>query len=139
LVVRQNYPVHEELLRFLRALRAANDLEGVAQADVDGLRLPDQFEERPEQRGADRAAGRIAYVSHRLGLVWIDRGDADGISSNQKFVVHSQAAEGNLGKKKAEIEVIGIRAPHLAEARIVNNVEAESEPIREGDLIEHFE
>ena len=135
LVIRQNYRVHEELVRFLRALRAAHDLKDVAKGNRGGLDIENQVLNPFGQPKGDRPDGEIVYVSSRLGLVWVNLGSDDDISSGQGFVVYSRTMEGTRGKRKAEIEVTRVRAPHLSEARILEKDARVDVPISEGDFV----
>jgi len=78
--------------------------------------------------------GRIQWVNQQLGTVWINLGEADGLSVGTTFAVFP----GNTlniadAERKGGIEVTAIRGPHLAEARIIDD--KVSDPIMPGDVI----
>ncbi len=80
------------------------------------------------------ADGRISWVRQRDGVVWINLGQADGLTRQTTFAVYSSdATDMAKAEKKADIEVTQVLGEHLAEARIVED--KISDPIVPGDLI----
>lgn len=81
--------------------------------------------------GAD---GAITRVDQRLGLVWINLGEADGLKRQTTFSVYSRDNNGvGKGRRKAAVEVVQVLGPHSAQARIVDD--EIKDPIIRGDEI----
>lgn len=86
----------------------------------------------PEFETAD---GNIQWVDQRLGLVWINLGEADGLTQQTVFSVYpSNTYDVTAAKPKGSVEVIRIHGPRLSEARIVEDVV--SDPILPGDKVD---
>jgi len=84
----------------------------------------------------ERPDGKIRWVDHGTGLVWIDIGKEDRLPDNMTFSVYTQAHHGIArGRKdiKGSIEITRVVGPRLAEARILKN--DLYKPIRAGDPI----
>jgi hypothetical protein len=78
--------------------------------------------------------GAITEVDQRLGMVWINLGEADGLKRQVSFSVYSQDNNGVAkGNRKAAIEVVQVLGPHSAQARILED--QIKDPIIRGDQI----
>jgi hypothetical protein len=82
----------------------------------------------------DRFCGEIRFVNQRDGMVWIDRGWADGLDRQVTFSVYSGDTD-DLAKaaKKAAIEVTKVTDEHMAMARVLDD--KSTDPIVPGDKI----
>lgn len=80
--------------------------------------------------------GVVQVVDHNTQMVWINLGDADGLSTRSTFSVYTKDHQG-VGRDpediKGSIEVVRILGPHLAQARILRN--DTDRPITKGDPI----
>jgi hypothetical protein len=66
--------------------------------------------------------------------VFVNLGSADGLQRRITFSVYDKnATDAKNAVKKGSIEILSIRGPHLAEARILENTN--SDPIVPGDII----
>jgi hypothetical protein len=102
-------------------------------AQIDRLR-DEKFER--ENMAFEVADGHIRWVDHKQGVVWINLGEADGLSKRTTFSVYQKNAARVGGRDadiKGKIEVTQIRGPHLAEARVVD--EDPYRPIAPDDAI----
>lgn len=82
----------------------------------------------------EAADGRISWVRQRDGVVWVNLGQADGLTRQTTFAVYSSdATDVEKAEKKADIEITQVLGEHLAEARIVED--KVSDPIVPGDLV----
>jgi hypothetical protein len=80
------------------------------------------------------ADGKVRWVSQRNGTVWINLGQADGLTRQTTFAVFSaEASDMAKAEKKAGIEITQILGDHLAEARVLDD--KITNPILPGDLI----
>lgn len=80
------------------------------------------------------ADGKVRWVSQRNGTVWINLGQADGLTRQTTFAVFpSEASDMAKAEKKAGIEVTQILGDHMAEARVLDD--KITNPILPGDLI----
>lgn len=80
------------------------------------------------------ADGKIAWVSQREGVVWINLGQADALPNLATFSVYAADTSNVSGaERKASIEVTEVVGPHLAKARILEDRVAD--PIVPGDVI----
>jgi hypothetical protein len=97
---------------------------------LDAMRSKEQV----DQKANEMADGKIARVSQRSRLVWINVGPADGLRRQTSFAVVAPE-DGNpiKSKPKGTIEVIRFTDAHQAEARIVED--DLSNPIMVGDNI----
>jgi hypothetical protein len=78
--------------------------------------------------------GRIAWVNQRENTVFINLGSDDGLQRRISFSVYDRdATDAATAVKKGSIEVLNVRGPHLAEARIMESTN--SDPIVPGDII----
>jgi hypothetical protein len=78
--------------------------------------------------------GRISWVNQRDDTVFINVGSDDGLQRRISFSVYDRdATDAANAVKKGSIEVLNIRGPHLAEARIMESTN--SDPIVPGDII----
>jgi hypothetical protein len=86
------------------------------------------------QENFDIHDGTIVRVARSSNLVFIDRGFADGLRTNQTFSVYDSSVNNFVKNEgKAKIEIIGITGPHTAEARITE--ENPIDPITRYDRI----
>ncbi len=78
--------------------------------------------------------GKIAWVNQRDNIVYVNVGSADGLPRRTTFSVFDKdATDATTAVKKGSIEVLNIRAAHMAEARILES--SNSDPIVPGDII----
>jgi hypothetical protein len=78
--------------------------------------------------------GRVSWVNQRDDTVFINVGSDDGLQRRISFSVYDRnATDAAKAVKKGSIEVLNIRGPHLAEARIMESTN--SDPIVPGDII----
>jgi hypothetical protein len=78
--------------------------------------------------------GRISWVNQRDDTVFINVGSDDSLQRRITFSVYDRnATDAANAVKKGSIEVLNIRGPHLAEARIMESTN--SDPIVPGDII----
>lgn len=78
--------------------------------------------------------GRIEWVNARDNIVFVNVGSADGLQRRVLFSVYDKnATSAENAVKKGSIEIVDIRGPHLAQARILENTN--SNPIVPGDII----
>ena len=78
--------------------------------------------------------GRVSWVNQRDDTVFINVGADDGLQRRISFSVYDRnATDAANAVKKGSIEVLNIRGPHLAEARIMESTN--SDPIVPGDII----
>jgi hypothetical protein len=78
--------------------------------------------------------GRILWVDQRNNSVFINVGSDDGLQRRVTFTVFDpNAADATKAVNKGSIEVVDIRGPHLAEARILETNNAD--PMLSGDII----
>jgi hypothetical protein len=78
--------------------------------------------------------GRISWVNQRDDTVFINVGSEDGLQRRISFSVYDRnATDAANAVKKGSIEVLNIRGPHLAEARIMESTN--TDPIVPGDII----
>ncbi|GAB6165201.1 hypothetical protein JCM19992_12010 [Thermostilla marina] len=106
-------------------LQKLSNLLTVRTATIQKMKNP-EFEE---------ADGTVQWVDQRTGLVWINLGEADGLIPQTVFTVYpSNTRDVTQAESKGSIEVIEIRGPHLAEARIIDDVI--SDPILPGDKVD---
>ncbi|MEN6492676.1 MAG: hypothetical protein ABFD16_00170 [Thermoguttaceae bacterium] len=102
--------------------------------------LSDTVKNRSDQLAAvtrttfEDADGKVRWVSQRNGTVWINLGQADGLTRQTTFAVFpAEASDMAKAEKKAGIEITQILGDHLAEARVVDD--KITNPILPGDLI----
>jgi len=82
----------------------------------------------------DRFCGEIRFVNQHDGMVWIDRGWADGLDRQVTFSVYSgDSADLAKAAKKASIEVTRVTDEHMAMARILDD--KPTDPIVQGDKL----
>ncbi len=87
-----------------------------------------------EQTTFETASGRVTFVNQVDRTVWINVGMADGLQRHTTFSVYDENVhEYSPQQVKGEIEVTKLLDRHLAEARIINDNNAN--PIVQGDLI----
>ncbi len=79
------------------------------------------------------ADGEITFVNARNRTVWINLGQADGLRTQLRFNVYSNAGDVDRREPKGEIEVTQIIGPHLAEAQILRD--SVYDPISRGDVV----
>ena len=78
--------------------------------------------------------GKIAWVNQRDNIVYVNVGSADGLPRRTTFSVFDKdATDASTAVQKGSIEVLNIRAAHMAEARILES--SNSDPIVPGDII----
>jgi hypothetical protein len=78
--------------------------------------------------------GRVSWVNQRDDTLFINVGSDDGLQRRISFSVYDRnATDAAKAVKKGSIEVLNIRGPHLAEARIMESTN--SDPIVPGDII----
>jgi hypothetical protein len=78
--------------------------------------------------------GKIAWVNQRDNIVYVNVGSADGLPRRTTFSVFDKdATDATTAVQKGSIEVLNIRAAHMAEARILES--SNSDPIVPGDII----
>jgi hypothetical protein len=78
--------------------------------------------------------GRILWVDQRNNTVFINVGSEDGLRRRITFSVFDpNAGDATKANNKGSIEVLNIRGPHLAEARVLET--ANKDPIVSGDII----
>jgi hypothetical protein len=78
--------------------------------------------------------GKVAWVNQRDNIVYISVGSADGLPRRTTFSVFDKDAnDASTAVQKGSIEVLNVRAPHMAEARILES--SNSDPIVPGDII----
>jgi len=86
------------------------------------------------QETFETALGKVMWVNQRMGRVYINLGEADGLRRLTNFGVFSSDTDDvSRSKKKASIEVVEIIGPHMAEARITQD--DPKNPIQLGDLV----
>jgi len=124
----------EALRDELEAVRKAKDAEIHDLENIVGF-LREKLNDL-EDLSFDKADGEIVRVDNTVHSVWINLGSDDGIRTQVTFAVYTKSHEG-FGRGnadiKAKIEVVKIRGPHLAEARILKD--DISRPIQAGDPI----
>jgi hypothetical protein len=78
--------------------------------------------------------GRIAWVNQRENTVFVNLGSDDGLQRRVSFSVYDRnATDAATAVKKGSIEILNIRGPHLAEARIMESTN--SDPMVPGDIV----
>jgi hypothetical protein len=78
--------------------------------------------------------GRILWVDQRNNSVFINVGRDDGLQRRVTFTVFDpDATDATKAVNKGSIEVVDVRGPHLAEARILETTN--TDPIVSGDII----
>jgi hypothetical protein len=78
--------------------------------------------------------GEITHVNQKVGSVWINIGQADGLKRQVTFsVVGAKEAVGKDQPTKGRIEVTELRGPHSAECRILDD--HITDPLVTGDKI----
>jgi hypothetical protein len=78
--------------------------------------------------------GRVSWVNQRDNTVFVNVGSDDGLQRRITFSVFDRnATDAATAVKKGTIEVLNVRGPHLAEARIMESTN--SDPIVPGDII----
>ncbi len=78
--------------------------------------------------------GRVSWVNQRENTVFINVGSDDGLQRRISFSVYDKnATDAATAVKKGSIEVLNVRGPHLAEARVMESTN--SDPIVPGDII----
>ncbi len=87
-----------------------------------------------EGGGTETPQGEITWVSDAQKMVWINRGQADGLPRQTKFTVYSaDSSVGAKAVKKGQIEVMRIEGAHTAQCRILEDKLAD--PIMAGDKV----
>ncbi|MGQ9607484.1 MAG: OmpH family outer membrane protein [Thermogutta sp.] len=105
-------------------LRTVSNLLKVRTEEIEQLKNP----------RLDSPDGRIQWVNQQLGTVWINLGEADGLTVGTTFAVFpGDTLNVADAQRKGAIEVTALRGPHLAEARIVDDVI--SNPLVPGDVV----
>ncbi|GAB4128108.1 hypothetical protein [Thermopirellula anaerolimosa] len=105
-------------------LRTVSNLLNTRTQEIEQLKNP----------RLDSPDGKVQWVNQELGTVWINLGEADGLTVGATFAVFpADALNVADAQRKGAIEVTAIRGPHLAEARIVDDVI--SDPVAPGDVI----
>jgi hypothetical protein len=78
--------------------------------------------------------GKVVWVDQRNNTVFVNLGADDGLRRRITFSVFDRdATDAANAVKKGSIEVLNVRGPHLAQARILESVNAD--PIVPGDII----
>jgi len=97
----------------------------LAAKDREIARLQTEVEELRERIvNMEREAahdGRVLRVDYQEGVVWIDRGESDGLTLKQVFQVLPANGQADPRLLKSDLEVVRLLGPHLAEARIVDS------------------
>jgi hypothetical protein len=129
----------KQLTTELDTVRAQYDQDMSKARQTEQLRAQ-ELKERDrtiaELRGQTPATpdGTIREVNHRGRTVWVNLGEADGLTRQVTFSVYGLDRNGVAkGKRKAAIEVTRILGPHLAEANIIED--DYSDPIVRGDQV----
>ena len=120
--------------------RDAQDYEEEAEQQINDLDkqlelIGDQLAGK-EDRSFDKADGKIIRTDPTQGLVYLNLGSADGLTTETTFSVYKRNNAGigrGVEDVKGAIEVIRILDDHFSEARITDN--ELSEPIGTGDLL----
>jgi hypothetical protein len=113
-----------ELKKLRDQLKQAQDTVQNKQGIIEGL----------TQAAPTVPDGRISWVNQRDDTVYINVGSDDGLQRRISFNVYDRnATDAATAVKKGSIEVLNIRGPHLAEARIMETTN--SDPIVPGDII----
>jgi hypothetical protein len=90
------------------------------QEQLDAMRAKERAEQETTFETPD---GKITWVNQRSRVVWIDLGSADGLQRQMTFSVYDREETGvTSGKVKGRVEVTSVMGPHLAEARIIEDV-----------------
>ena len=126
----------------------SQDLQNLqAKAEAEFKKLRDALKQAQETvqskqgiiEGLTQAAptvpdGRVSWVNQRENTVFINVGSDDGLQRRISFSVYDRnATDAATAVKKGSIEVLNVRGPHLAEARIMESTN--SDPIVPGDII----
>jgi hypothetical protein len=87
-----------------------------------------------QRESPDRFQGEVRWVNQQNRIVWINLGEADALRPQTTFGVYA-AGGGDMTEvgKKASIEVTRVLGSHLAEARILEDEDAD--PVMSGDRI----
>jgi hypothetical protein len=113
-----------EFKKLRDALRQAQETVQSKQGVIEGL----------TQAAPTVPDGRVSWVNQRDNTVFINVGADDGLQRRISFSVYDRnATDAATAVKKGSIEVLNIRGPHLAEARIMESTN--SDPIVPGDII----
>ena len=111
------------------AKKQQEEVSGMAQ-DIEILR-GNQLDPDPFAQPED---GLISWVNQKERKVWINIGEADALRPQVTFSVYSgDEADALKADTKGSIEVTKILSPHMAEARITNDVP--TRPLMEGDKV----
>jgi hypothetical protein len=82
----------------------------------------------------DSFHGEIRWVNQRNKVAWINLGSADALRNQMTFSVYTVGANDTTDSdKKATVEVTRVLGDHLAEARILSDID--DDPIIPGDQI----
>ncbi|REJ65227.1 MAG: hypothetical protein DWQ31_18995 [Planctomycetota bacterium] len=98
--------------------------------------VSDYFQEPLDFTAPD---GKIIQASASVGVVYINRGSADGLRRQTRFLVFDHDAllrDAATLEPKGEIEITEVSGPHRAVARVISDTVAN--PILPGDLIHSF-
>lgn len=124
----------EQLRDEMEALRKdKNEIIADLEVSVDNLR--DQLNDL-ENLSFEKPDAKIVRVDNTTRTVWIDVGSADQLRKQITFSVYTQDHRGVARDRqdiKGKIEVVELRGPHLAQARILSD--ETRRPIQEGDPI----
>jgi hypothetical protein len=90
------------------------------QQQLDAMRAQQLAERETTYETHD---GKVTWVNQRSRIVWINLGSADGLKRQMTFSVYDREETGiTTGKVKGRVEVTRVMEPHLAEARIVEDL-----------------
>lgn len=102
--------------------------------DLQRLLEARSAQEAEQQRANEMPDGKVAWVNQRTRTVWINLGSEDGLRRQTSFSVFPQdAANPRDSKQKGMVEVVQLKGPHMAEARILED--DVSDPLMPGDKI----
>jgi hypothetical protein len=113
-----------EVKRLSDALKAAQGTIENKQVVIEGL----------TQAAPTVPDGKIVWIDQRNNKVFVNVGSEDGLQRRITFSVYDRdATDAAKAVKKGSLEVLSIRGPHLAEARIMESIN--SDPMVPGDII----